>query len=270
MSATLAAKYPLLDQEARTALRAAEPDRFQYHAQGGAYLNLRGLALEALPEIDEARIANLCRVVRGLLFAAVDGAQSGHPGGSSSKAEQVVTLLAVGRAWLRCVESQGRGARPRGVVGGSLQSAVSRAAGADLPDAAAQGRCAGRRRSAHGGLSRGSRPLPQMGRTERSRGEPLCARRYVHRLVRPWHLRGPGLRRAASLQRACHARVRDRGRCGDRRGHDVRSAQPGGESRHGKPGGHAGLQRVRHRRSDLRSHAGALCEPLVCARLERD
>ena len=47
MSATLAAKYPLLDQEARTALRAAEPDRFQYHAQGGAYLNLRGLALEA-------------------------------------------------------------------------------------------------------------------------------------------------------------------------------------------------------------------------------
>jgi transketolase len=96
MSATLATKYPLLDEEARTALRAAEPDRFQYQAQGGAYLNLRGLALEALPEIDEARIANLCRVVRGLLFAAVDGAQSGHPGGSSSKAEQVVTLLASG------------------------------------------------------------------------------------------------------------------------------------------------------------------------------
>ena len=94
--ATLAANYPLFDQEARTALRADEPDRFQYHTQGGAYLNLRGLALAALPEIDEARIANLCRVVRGLLFAAVDGAQSGHPGGSSSKAEQVVTLLASG------------------------------------------------------------------------------------------------------------------------------------------------------------------------------
>lgn len=96
MSAIVAATYPLLDHEARTALRAAEPERFQYHAQGGAYLNLRGAALEALPEIDEARIANLCRVVRGLLFAAVDGAQSGHPGGSSSKAEQVVTLLASG------------------------------------------------------------------------------------------------------------------------------------------------------------------------------
>src|SRR5450631_4686510 len=96
MSSTLATKYSLLDQEARAALRAAEPERFQYHAQGGAYLNLRGLALAALPEIDEARIATLCRVVRGLLFAAVDGAQSGHPGGSSSKAEQVVTLLASG------------------------------------------------------------------------------------------------------------------------------------------------------------------------------
>ena len=64
MSATLAAKYPLLDQEARTALRAAEPNRFHYQAQGGAYLNLRGLALAPLPEIDEARIANLCRVLR--------------------------------------------------------------------------------------------------------------------------------------------------------------------------------------------------------------
>ena len=96
MSAIPATIYPLLDQEARTALRAAEPERFQYQAQGGAYLNLRGMALAALPEIDEARIANLCRVVRGLLFAAVDGAQSGHPGGSSSKAEQVVTLLASG------------------------------------------------------------------------------------------------------------------------------------------------------------------------------
>src|ERR1017187_7022045 len=96
MSTTLAAPYALLEQEARSALHSAEPDRFHYQAQGGAYLNLRGLALAPLPEIDEARIANLCRVVRGLLFATVDGAQSGHPGGSSSKAEQVVTLLASG------------------------------------------------------------------------------------------------------------------------------------------------------------------------------
>src|ERR1017187_8668609 len=95
MSATLT-QYPLLDQQARAALRDAEPCRFQYQAQGGAYLNLRGLALAELPEIDEDRIANLCRVVRGLLFAVLDCAQCGHPGGSSSKAEQVVTLLTSG------------------------------------------------------------------------------------------------------------------------------------------------------------------------------
>lgn len=96
MSAALAVKYPLLHPEGLTALRSTEPARFQYQSQGAAYLNLRGLSLEALPELDEARIANLCRVVRGLLFSAVDGAQSGHPGGSSSKVEQLVTLLCCG------------------------------------------------------------------------------------------------------------------------------------------------------------------------------
>jgi len=90
------ATYNLLDPEARASFAAVEPERSQYRGQGGAYLNLRRLALEPLLEIDEARIATLCRVVRGLLFAAVDGAQSGHPGGSSSKVEQVITLLCSG------------------------------------------------------------------------------------------------------------------------------------------------------------------------------
>ena len=42
----------------------------------------------------------LCRIVRGLAFAAVDGARSGHPGGSSSKTEMALALLASGV--LRC------------------------------------------------------------------------------------------------------------------------------------------------------------------------
>src|ERR1035438_8182141 len=71
-------------------------ESLQFEAERRAYLDLRGLPLEPLPEIDEARIAGLCRVVRGLAFASVDGAKSGHPGGSSSKTEQVVTLLASG------------------------------------------------------------------------------------------------------------------------------------------------------------------------------
>jgi len=91
-----AARYNLLEREGREALASNEPVRFQYRTEGGAYLNLTGLPLEPLPEINEDRIAQLCRVVRGLAFAAVDAAQSGHPGGSSSKTEQVVTLLASG------------------------------------------------------------------------------------------------------------------------------------------------------------------------------
>ena len=91
-----AAVHNLLDKDARDALAASEPSRFQYRTEGGAYLNLKGLSLDPLLEIDEPKIAELCRVVRGFLFAAVDAAQSGHPGGSSSKAEQVLTLLSSG------------------------------------------------------------------------------------------------------------------------------------------------------------------------------
>jgi transketolase len=89
-------RYNLLEEGALEALGADEPERRQYRAEGGAYLNLKGLPLEPLREIDEAKIARLCRVVRGLAFAAVDAAQSGHPGGSSSKAEQLLTLLMSG------------------------------------------------------------------------------------------------------------------------------------------------------------------------------
>ena len=95
MSAVIV-RFNLLEKEALDALRVSEPERVQYRAEGGAYLNLKGLPLEPLPDIDEDKIAKLCRVVRGLAFAAVDAAQSGHPGGSSSKTEQVVTLLASG------------------------------------------------------------------------------------------------------------------------------------------------------------------------------
>lgn len=88
--------YNLLEAGALDALASSEPERLRYRPEGGAYLNLMGLALEPLPGIDEDKIAKLGRVVRGLAFAAVDGAKSGHPGGSSSKVEQVVTLLASG------------------------------------------------------------------------------------------------------------------------------------------------------------------------------
>ena len=90
------AAYNLLEAGALDALASSEPERLRYRPEGGAYLNLMRLPLEPLPEIDDEKIARLCRVVRGFAFAAVDGAKSGHPGGSSSKTEQVVTLLASG------------------------------------------------------------------------------------------------------------------------------------------------------------------------------
>lgn len=79
-----------------TASSSSQLERVEFRPEGGAYLNLMGAPLEAIPEIDEDKIAEICRVARGLLFTAVDAAQSGHPGGSSSKAEQVITLLLSG------------------------------------------------------------------------------------------------------------------------------------------------------------------------------
>lgn len=93
---TLITQFNVLDKDELEALRAQEPERFQYRADGGAYLNLKGAPLAPLAQIDEDKILELCRIVRGLSFAAVDAAKSGHPGGSSSKAEQAVTLLASG------------------------------------------------------------------------------------------------------------------------------------------------------------------------------
>src|SRR5665647_3124735 len=59
----------LLDPAARMSLAAAAPERLQHRPEGATYLDLRGLPLEPLPDIDEERIAELCRVVRGLIFA---------------------------------------------------------------------------------------------------------------------------------------------------------------------------------------------------------
>ena len=89
-------KYDVLDAAGLEALKKNEPERFHYRPEGGAYLDLRSVPLPSLAEIDEAKIAELCRIVRGLFFAAVDAAKSGHPGGSSSKTETLLTLLASG------------------------------------------------------------------------------------------------------------------------------------------------------------------------------
>ncbi len=85
--------YNILDEKELEALKDKEPQRFQYSAEGGFYLNLMGLEVEPMAEIDVNKIQSIAKIVRGLAFAAIDGVKSGHPGGSSSKVEQLLTLL---------------------------------------------------------------------------------------------------------------------------------------------------------------------------------
>lgn len=77
-------------------LEMSESGRLKRTREGGFHLDLRGADLASIEGIDEEKIVQLARIVRGFLFTAVDSAQSGHPGGSSSKAEMALALLASG------------------------------------------------------------------------------------------------------------------------------------------------------------------------------
>jgi len=88
--------FNILDKKELSALKKKEPKRFEYKVEGGEYLDLRGFDLPAIEGIDLEKINKLARVIRGLAFAAIEGIKSGHPGGSSSKVEQVLALLLSG------------------------------------------------------------------------------------------------------------------------------------------------------------------------------
>ena len=210
-----------LDLQDREALAAADPERFQYCAEGGAYLNLKGLALDPLPGIDEEKIATLCRVVRGMLFAAVDAAQSGHPGGSTSKAEQVVTLLLSGAfrfdAWNPKHPGRDRLVWSAGHCSPLAHSLVAlvyetlRGYGFTLPGDAA-------------GMPvfpEQSGAFSPLGRAQRPRGIRICADGYFDGFLGARLFRRLGLRPPASLLRPRYARVRHRRRRRDRRGHEL-------------------------------------------------
>ena len=88
--------YNILDKKQLSALMKKEPKRFKYIAEGGAYLDLRKLNLEPIKGIDIEKSEHLARIIRGLAFAAIESINSGHPGGSSSKVEQILSLLLSG------------------------------------------------------------------------------------------------------------------------------------------------------------------------------
>lgn len=90
------AGYNILDKKQLSALMKKEPKRFKYFAEGGAYLDLRKLKLEPIEGVNLKRSENLAKIIRGLAFTAIDSIKSGHPGGSSSKVEQILGLLTSG------------------------------------------------------------------------------------------------------------------------------------------------------------------------------
>lgn len=87
--------YNILDEKDLNVLKN-NPERFKQTDEGNIYLDLRKLNLEPLKEIDLERTENLARIIRGLAFAAIESISSGHPGGSSSKVEQFLSLLLSG------------------------------------------------------------------------------------------------------------------------------------------------------------------------------
>jgi transketolase len=86
----------ILDKKELSALKKKESKRFKYEVEGGEYLDLRGLDLPLIDWIEAERVEKLARVIRGLAFAAIEGIKSGHPGGSSSKVEQILAMILSG------------------------------------------------------------------------------------------------------------------------------------------------------------------------------
>jgi len=85
--------YNILEQKDLDTLKQAEPQRFDYKSEGGTYLNIKGLELAPIEGLDAEKLNRLAKIVRGLSFAAVEGIKSGHPGGSSSKVEQLLAMV---------------------------------------------------------------------------------------------------------------------------------------------------------------------------------
>lgn len=59
----------------------------------GRYEDMRARGREGLEGLDKKKADKLCRITRGLIFASLESSQSGHPGGSLSKVEQLWALL---------------------------------------------------------------------------------------------------------------------------------------------------------------------------------
>ncbi len=70
--------------------------KHKYHSRQPYYLNFFDWNLIPIKSLSEKKISEIAKITRALIFALLDYRQSGHPGGSSSKVEQILTLLLAG------------------------------------------------------------------------------------------------------------------------------------------------------------------------------
>jgi len=85
--------YNILSEEGLIKLKQDQPERFNYEVKGGQYLKLQDLDLENLDGIDVDKFKEMARIMRGLMFCALESVHSGHPGGSSSKTEMFLAQI---------------------------------------------------------------------------------------------------------------------------------------------------------------------------------
>jgi len=83
----------LLEESELEKFKKEQPENFQTDASSAQYLNLQNLDLKKPDNFDQERLEKLAKIMRGFIFAAVEAGQSGHPGGSSSKVEQILAML---------------------------------------------------------------------------------------------------------------------------------------------------------------------------------
>lgn len=88
--------YNLLNKKDLARFKIKEKKRFKSDSSGALHLNIGGLSIAQIDGIEIKRMKKLAKILRGLIFAAVEAGQSGHPGGSSSKVEQFLAMTLSG------------------------------------------------------------------------------------------------------------------------------------------------------------------------------